>query len=74
MKCTWMNNLIATCFVLVRCFFHMDEQCVEKNQFNNHLLVKMILCVDEFLKNQFNNYLLVEMVLLVDEFFPVYYY
>ena len=56
----------------------MDEQCVEKNQFNNHLLVKMILCVDEFLKNQFDNYLLVEMVFHMDEFFiiffPVYYH
>ena len=56
----------------------MDKQCVEKNQFNNHLLVKMILCVDEFLKNQFDNHLLVEMVLCVDEFFiiffPVYYH
>ena len=43
----------------------MDEQCGEKNQFNNHLLFHM----KDIVKNQFNNHLLVEMVLRVDEFF-----
>ena len=40
----------------------MDEQCVEKN----HLFVKIVLCVDEFLKIQFNIHLHVEMVLRVE--------
>ena len=36
----WMKNLISTCF------FHVKE--IVKNQFDNHLLVKMVLRVDEF--------------------------
>ena len=34
LKCTWMNNLISTCF------FHINE--IVKDQFNNHLLVELI--------------------------------
>ena len=38
--CRKKTNSITTCFV------HMKE--IVKNQFNNHLLVEMVLCVDKF--------------------------
>ena len=37
---TWINDLITTCF------FYMNE--IVQNHFNNHLLVEMVLRVDEF--------------------------